>query len=61
VFSNRVTEAEIRERNLEYELSQEIHLFNQARKLVVEMRETFSIEDQGCIRRIEMLETQRDE
>ena len=59
-FANRVTEAEIR-RNLEYELSQEIHLFDQARHLIGEMREKFSIEDQGCIRRIEMLETQRDE
>lgn len=59
VFAKRVTEAEIRECNLEYELSQEIHLFDQARQLIVEMRETFSIEDQGCIRTIEVLETQR--
>jgi len=61
VFSSRVTEAEIRERNLEYELSQETYLFNQARQLIVEMREAFSIEDDGCVRRIEMLETQRNE
>ena len=61
VFSNRVTEAEVRERNLEYELSQEIHLFNQARQIIVEMRETFSIEDGGCSRRIGMLENERDE
>lgn len=61
VFSNLVTETEIRERSLEYELSQETYLFNQARQLIVEMREAFSIEDDGCIRRIEMLETQRDE
>ena len=61
VFSNRVTENEIRERNLEYELSQETYLFNQARQLILEMREAFSVEDDGCIRRIGMLETQRNE
>lgn len=60
VFSNRVTENEIRERNLEYELSQETYLFNQARQLILEMREAFSVEDDGCTRRIEMLETQRN-
>ena len=60
-LSNHVSEAEVHEQNLEYELSQEIHMFNQARNLVLEMRESFSIEDQGCIRRIEMLETQRNE
>ena len=58
-MSNRMVEAEVRERNLELDLSQEIHLFNQARNLIGETREGFTIEDQGCIRRIEMLETQR--
>ena len=60
-LANHVSEAETHEQNLQFELSQEIHMFNQARSLVLEMRETFSIEDQGCIQRIEMLETQRNE
>ena len=60
-LSNHISEAEVYERNLEYELFQEIHMFNQACHLILEMRETFSFEDQGCIRRIEMLETQRNE
>ena len=60
-LSNHISEAEVRGQNLEYELSQEIHMFNEDRNLVLEMRESFSIEDQGCIRRIEMLETQRNE
>ena len=60
-FSNIVSEAEVREYNLQRELSQEIHMFNEARNLITEMRTNFSIEDQGCITRIEMLETQRNE
>ena len=60
-FSNIVSEAEFREYNLQRELSQEIHMFNEARNLITEMRTNFSIEDQGCITRIEMLETQRNE
>ena len=36
-------------------------MFNEARNLIIEMRANFSIEDQGCITRIEMLETQRNE
>ena len=60
-FSNIVSEAEVREYNLQRELSQEIHMFNEARNLIIEMRANFSIEDQGCITRIEMLETQRNE
>lgn len=54
-------EAETRRQNAELELSQEVHMFNQARALIEEMRANFSIEDQGCIRRIEMLEDQRNE
>lgn len=60
-FSNLISEAEVQEYNLNYELSQEIHMFNEARLLISEMRTNFSIEDQGCIRRIEMFETQRNE
>ena len=60
-FSNIVSEAEVREYNLQHELSQEIHMFNEARNLIIEMRANFSIEDQGCITRIEMLEAQRNE
>ena len=60
-LSNIVSEAEFREYNLQRELSQEIHMFNEARNLITEMRTNFSIEDQGCITRIEMLETQRNE
>ena len=60
-FSNIVSEAEFREYNLQRELSQEIHMFNEARNLITEMRKpNFSIEDQGCITRIEMLETQKE-
>jgi len=51
-MSNYQVEAEIRQRNLEHELSQEIHMFNQARTLIGEMRENFSVEDQGCIGRM---------
>ena len=54
-------ESEINRRNIEQELSQEVHMFNQARELIEEMRMNFTIEDQGCIRRIEMLEQQRNE
>ena len=54
-------EAEARRRNVEQELSQEVHMFNQSRALIEEMRMNFSIEDRGCIRRIEMLEAQRNE
>ena len=50
-FSNIVSEAEVREYNLQRELSQEIHMFNEARNLIIEMRANFSIEDQGCITR----------
>ena len=31
-------------------------MFNEARNLIIEMRTNFSIEDQGCVTRIEMLE-----
>ena len=55
------SESEIHLRNLEEELFQKAHMFNQARMLIGEMRSTFEVEDQGCIRRIEMLETQRNE
>ena len=60
-FSNIVSEAEVRQYNLQHELSQEIHMFNEARNLIIEMRANFSIEDQGCVTRIEMLEAQRNE
>ncbi|MCV6577000.1 MAG: hypothetical protein OIF58_14840, partial [Cohaesibacter sp.] len=36
-------------------------MFNHARHIISEMRTAFNIEDQGCIRRIEMLETERNE
>ncbi len=54
-------ESEVHRRILEQELSQEIHMFNQAQGLIQKMRRNFSIEDDGCIRRIEMLERQRNE
>lgn len=54
-------ESEIHRHSIGQELSQEVHLFNQARGLIQEMRRNFSIEDDGCIRRIEMLERQRNE
>ena len=55
-------EAEVRQRHMEDELPQEIHMFNQARTLIADMKANFTVEDQGCIRRIEMmLETQRNE
>lgn len=60
-MNNYRMEAEIRQRNLEHELSQEVHTFNRARALIGEMRNSFTIEDLGCVRTIEMLETQRDE
>ena len=60
-MANQRVEAEVRQSNLEHELSQEVHMFNIARSLITEMRTAFDIEDQGCIRRIEMLETQRNE
>ena len=61
-MNNQKVEAEVRQRSLEHELSQEIHhMFHQAQSLISEMRTAFNIEDQGCIRRIEMLETQRNE
>ena len=60
-MANQRVEAEVRQSNLEHELSQEVHMFNIARALITEMRTAFDIEDQGCIRRIEMLETQRNE
>ena len=36
-------------------------MFNRARAIIGEMQTAFDVEDQGCIRRIEMLETQRNE
>ena len=60
-MNNLRAESEINRRNIEQELSQEVHMFNQARELIEEMRRNFTIEDQGCIRRIEMLERQRNE
>ena len=60
-MNNHRVEAEVRQRNLEQELSQEVHMFNHARTIINEMRAAFNVEDQGCIRRIEMLETQRNE
>ena len=60
-MNNHRVEAEVRQRNLEQELSQEVHMFNHARHIISEMRTAFNIEDQGCIRRIEMLETERNE
>ena len=60
-MNNLRAESEISRRNIEQELSQEVHMFNQARELIEEMRRSFTIEDQGCIRRIEMLERQRNE
>ena len=58
-MNNRRIEAEAR-KQFEQELSQEVQMFDEARLLIEEMRRTFTIEDQGCIRRIEMLETQRN-
>ena len=58
---NQRVEAEVRQRNLEQELSQEVHMFNHAQTIISEMQTAFNVEDQGCIRRIEMLETQRNE
>ena len=58
---NQKAEAEVRQRNLEQELSQEVHMFNHAQTIIGEMQTAFNVEDQGCIRRIEMLETQRIE
>ena len=54
-------EAEVRRQNIEQELSQEARMFGQARALIKEMRVNFSVADQGCIRRIELLEDQRNE
>lgn len=54
-MNNQRVEAEVRQRNVEQALSQEIHMFNQARALIEEMRANFTVEDQGCIRRIELL------
>ena len=59
-MNNLRAESEISRRNIEQELSQEVHMFNQARELIEEMRRNFTIEDQGCIRRIEMLERQNE-
>ena len=58
---NQRVEAEVHQRNLEQELSQEVHMFNHARTIINEMQTAFNVEDQGCIRRIEMLEAQRNE
>ena len=60
-MNNLRAEPEINRLNIEQELSQEVHMFNQARELIEEMRRNFTIEGQGCIRRIEMLEQQRNE
>ena len=40
-------EAEVRRHNAEQELSQEVHMFNQARTLIEEMTTNFSIEGQS--------------
>ena len=58
---NQRVEAEVHQRNLEQELSQEVHMFNHAQTIINEMQTAFNVEDQGCIRRIEMLEAQRNE
>ena len=58
---NQKVEAEVHQRNLEQELSQEVHMFNHAQTIISEMQTAFNLEDQGCIRRIEMLEAQRNE
>ena len=58
---NQKVEAEVRQRNLEQELSQEVHMFDHAQTIISEMQTAFNLEDQGCIRRIEMLEAQRNE
>ena len=58
---NQRVEAEVRQQNLEQELSQEVHMFNHAQTIINEMQTAFNVEDQGCIRRIEMLEAQRNE
>ena len=34
--------------------SQEVHMFNHAQTIISEMQSAFTVEDQGCIRRIEM-------
>ena len=60
-MNNYRVEAETRRQYMEQELSQEVNMFNLARSLIEEMRRNFTVEDQGCIRRIEMLETQRNE
>ncbi len=60
-MNNYRAEAETKHQYMEQELSQEVNMFNLARSLIEEMRRNFTIEDQGCIRRIEMLETQRNE
>ena len=62
-MNNYRVEAEVQQRYLEQELSQQVHMFNQARLLIEETRRNFTIEDQGCIigGSIEMLETQRNE
>ena len=57
----QIATAEMRERNAERALSQEMHFFTQARTLMEEMRNAFTVEDQGCTRRIEMLEDQCNE
>ena len=49
-MKNLRAEAEIQRNHMEQRLSQETHMFNQARNLITEMIENFSIEDQGCIR-----------
>ena len=36
-------------------------MFNHAQTIISEMQTAFNLEDQGCIRRIEMLEAQRNE
>ena len=51
----------MKERNAERAISQEVHMFSQAGTLIEEMVNAFTVEDRGCIRRIEMLEDQRNE
>ena len=45
--NNLRAESEISRRNIEQELSQEVHMFNQARELIEEMRRNFTIERSG--------------
>ena len=46
-MNNLRAESEISRRNIEQELSQEVHMFNQARELIEEIRRNFTIERSG--------------